>query len=101
MTRSSLSWTIPITTLAAAFGLGMMATPTQAAEPQDGWGQAAKAVAQCEEIGGMGTHASGGFGEDLRPGPGRAGVGNVAAALDISVSEVGDFLISLLPECTD
>lgn len=101
MTRTSTAMAIPTTALAAGLGLCLLSSPAHAADPQNGWGKAARAVAQCEEIGGMGTHASGGFGEDLRPGPGRAGVGNVAAAVGLSVSDTGTFLLSLLPECTD
>jgi hypothetical protein len=41
------------------------------------------------EAGAMGEHASGGFGADLRPGPGRAGIGNVAAAFATNVSDLG------------
>ena len=39
--------------------------------------------------GGMGDHASGGFGADLREGPGRAGIGNVAAIFETNVSDLG------------
>ena len=98
---SRATWIVPTTALAAGLGFSLFAAPANAAEPQNGWGEAARAVAQCEEIGGMGTHASGGFGDDARPGPGRAGVGNVAASFGVSVSDAGTFLLSLLPECTD
>jgi hypothetical protein len=40
----------------------------------------------------MGEHASGGFGEDLRPGPGRAGIGNVGHLFGENVQDVGFIL---------
>jgi hypothetical protein len=41
------------------------------------------------EAGAMGEHASGGFGADLRPGQGRAGIGNVAGLFETNVSDLG------------
>ena len=74
---------------AAALALGATGSAFAAAPEHKGcFGYEAAELAQSES-GAMGEHASGGFGADLRPGPGRAGIGNVAAAFDTNVSDLG------------
>jgi hypothetical protein len=75
----------------AAFALGLGATGSAlgaAPEHKGCFGFEASELAG-SEAGAMGEHASGGFGADLRPGPGRAGIGNVAAAFETNVSDLG------------
>jgi hypothetical protein len=75
----------------AAFALALgVAGSALGAPPQHKgcFGYEASELARSES-GAMGEHASGGFGEDLRPGPGRAGIGNVAAAFETNVSDLG------------
>jgi hypothetical protein len=75
----------------AAFALGLGATGSAlgaAPEHKGCFGYEASELAG-SGAGAMGEHASGGFGADLRPGPGRAGIGNVAAAFETNVSDLG------------
>ena len=65
-------------------GSGFAAPP----EHKGCFGYEAAGLAQ-SDTGAMGEHASGGFGADLRPGPGRAGIGNVAGLFDTNVSDLG------------
>jgi hypothetical protein len=75
----------------AAFALRLGATGSAlgvAPEHKGCFGYEAANLAQ-SATGAMGDHASGGFGEDLRTGPGRAGIGNVAAIFETNVSDLG------------
>jgi hypothetical protein len=74
---------------AATLALGATGSALAAAPEHKGcFGYEAAELAR-SDTGAMGEHASGGFGADLRPGPGRAGIGNVAAAFDTNVSDLG------------
>ena len=74
---------------ALALGLGVTGAALGAAPEHKGcFGYEAANLAQ-SDTGAMGEHASGGFGGDLRPGPGRAGIGNVAALFNTNVSDLG------------
>jgi|SRR5919109_514627 hypothetical protein len=73
--------------LALALG-GVGAAFAAPPEHKGCFGYEAANLAQ-SDTGAMGEHASGGFGADLRPGPGRAGIGNVAALFETNVSDLG------------
>jgi hypothetical protein len=79
----------------AAFGVfavaaALVAGPAWAEPPEHKgcFGYEAAELAR-SDTGAMGDHASGGFGTDLRPGPGRAGIGNVAHQFETNVSDLG------------
>jgi hypothetical protein len=74
---------------ALALGLGVTGSALGAGPEHKGcFGYEAANLAQ-SDTGAMGDHASGGFGADLREGPGRAGIGNVAVLFETNVSDLG------------
>jgi hypothetical protein len=75
----------------AACALGLAVTGSALGAPPEHKGCFGFEAAELarSDTGAMGEHASGGFGGDLRPGPGRAGIGNVAAVFETNVSDLG------------